>query len=166
MLAARERPLSIFFVRNAMSVDSAYIDTSILGAYYCPEPLSEASEAALRGVAVPVISNLTLVEFSSLIARKRQFKELDARRVSRVSSLFRSNVDEGFYRRIILGAEHFIRAEQLIEAVATLRTLDALHLAAAMMEDIPIVTADGQLAGAAKKLKSGVILVRAATTHR
>ena len=144
-----------------MPVESAYIDTSVLGAYYCPEPLSQAAETALRDVAVPVISNLTLVEFSSLLARKRQLKQLDARRGSRVSGLFHDHVNQGFYRRIILGAEHFSRAEQLIGTVTALRTLDALHLAAAMMEDIPIVTADGQLAGAAKRLKAGVILVAA-----
>lgn len=142
-----------------MAVESAYIDTSVLGAYYCPEPLSPAAESALRDVEAPVISNLTLVEFSSLVSRKRQLKELDARKASQVLSAFNGHVDGGFYRRIPIGAEHFIRARQLVETVTALRTLDALHLATALIEGIAILTADGQLASAAKKLKALVILV-------
>ncbi len=142
-----------------MPVESAYIDTSVLGAYYCPEPLSLAAEVALRNVQIPVISNLTLVEFSSLLARRRHLKELDSRQASQVASTFGNHVDEGFYRRISVGAEHFIRAQQLIGAASALRTLDALHLAIALTEEIPILTADGQLASTARKLKAVVILV-------
>lgn len=53
-----------------MPADSAYIDTSVLGAYYCPEPLSGAAEAALLELRDPCISPLTEVEFASLVARK------------------------------------------------------------------------------------------------
>lgn len=31
-----------------MTADSAYIDTSVLGACYCPEPVSMAAENAAR----------------------------------------------------------------------------------------------------------------------
>lgn len=142
-----------------MVVESAYIDTSVLGAYYCPEPLSSAAELALRNVRTPAISNLTLVEFSSLLARKRQLKELDSGRASQVAETFGNHVDDGFYRRIAIGAEHFIRAQQLIGAATSLRTLDALHLVVALTEEIPILTADGKLASTARKLKAAVILV-------
>ena len=142
-----------------MAVESAYIDTSVLGAYYCPEPLSLAAESALRDVEVPVISNLTLVEFSSLVSRKRQLKELNAGGASQILGTFSEHVSVGSYQRIAIGAEHFIRAQQLMEAASALRTLDALHLTAALIAEIPILTADGQLAGAAKKLKARVILV-------
>jgi len=142
-----------------MAAESAYIDTSVLGAYYCPEPLSPAAEAALRDVKTPVISNLTLVEFSSLVSRKRQLKELDARKASQVLGAFNDHVAAGFYLRTSIGAEYFIKAQQLVEAATSLRTLDALHLATALIQEVPILTADGQLAGAAKKLKARVILV-------
>jgi len=42
-----------------MADESAYVDTSILGAYYCPEPLSAAAEKALRQLKTPVISVLS-----------------------------------------------------------------------------------------------------------
>jgi predicted nucleic acid-binding protein len=42
---------------------------------------------------------------------------------------------------------------------AALRTLDVLHLSVAMKEDIPIMTADRELASAAKRLKARTILI-------
>jgi hypothetical protein len=38
-----------------MPGESAYIDTSVLRAYYCPELLSTAAEDALRQIKAPVI---------------------------------------------------------------------------------------------------------------
>ena len=40
-----------------------YADTSVLVAYYCPEPLSEKAEALLTTHEQPVISALAEVEF-------------------------------------------------------------------------------------------------------
>ncbi|TLY64491.1 MAG: type II toxin-antitoxin system VapC family toxin [Gammaproteobacteria bacterium] len=63
-----------------MADESAYVDTSILGAYYCPEPLSAAAERALRQFKTPVISVLSEVEFCSLISKKHRLEELRADR--------------------------------------------------------------------------------------
>jgi len=143
-----------------MPVDGAYVDTSVVGAYYCPEPLSATAETALRRIRVPIISTLTEVEFTSLIARKRRLKELNERQAAEILSLFSNHVAEGFYRRIPLGTPHFIRARDLIATMQTsLRTLDALHLSAAIAETVPIMTADRGLAHAAKRHKAGAILV-------
>ena len=62
---------------------NAYVDTSVLGAYYCPEALSAAAEGALRGLEVPVISGLSGLEFCSLIAKKRRLKELTAQQAQK-----------------------------------------------------------------------------------
>jgi predicted nucleic acid-binding protein len=43
----------------------AYIDTSVLVAYYCPEPLSRAAEKSIRSAASPAISPLVEVELCS-----------------------------------------------------------------------------------------------------
>ncbi len=48
----------------------AYIDTSVLVAYYCPEPLSDQVEAILLNTERPAISQLTEVEFISALTRK------------------------------------------------------------------------------------------------
>ena len=73
---------------------SAYIDTSVLGAYYCPEALSSAVEEALRKIEAPVISMLSELEFCSLIAKKRWLKELNALQSRRILDLFGNHVSE------------------------------------------------------------------------
>jgi uncharacterized protein len=139
---------------------SAYIDTSVLGAYYCPEALSSAVEEALRKIESPVISMLSELEFCSLIAKKRRLKELNARQSRRILDLFGNHVSEGFYRRMSLTGEHYLKARQLIGSTQIpLHTLDALHLAAALAEELPLLTADKGLAAAAKRHKSKVILI-------
>jgi predicted nucleic acid-binding protein len=144
-----------------MPVDSAYIDTSVLGAYYCPEALSAAAENALRRIKAPVISSLTEVEFASLISRKRRLKEINEPQAQEILDLFATHVAEGSYRRIAVTTEHFLKARQLISAPKiALHTLDALHLSLAITETLALMTADGDLAKAAKRHKSHVILVK------
>ena len=144
-----------------MPADAAYVDTSVLGAYYCPEPLSEAAESALLAVRDPCISSLNEVEFASLIARKRRLREISDRQAAEVLSLFDQHVAEGHYRRIAVGAGHFLRARDLIATPrSSLHTLDALHLAVALMIDAPLLTADQLLARAARRHGATAILVK------
>jgi predicted nucleic acid-binding protein len=144
-----------------MPVDSAYVDTSVLGAYYCPEPLSTAAEAALLRLQEPCISPLTEVEFASLIARKRRLRELSERQATEVLRLFGQHVADGYYRRLPLGAEHFLRARDLIASMASaLSTLDALHLSVALSAGIPLLTADRDFARAARRHDAPANLVK------
>jgi uncharacterized protein len=144
-----------------MRAEGAYVDTSVLGAYYCPEPLSAAAERALRKVRPPVISPLSEVEFASLISRKGRTGELDAGRARQVLDLFESHVAEGYYRRMELTTEHFRRARQLINSHgSTLLTLDAIHLACAITASLLLLTADKDLARAAKHHGNSVTLIK------
>jgi uncharacterized protein len=144
-----------------MPAESAYIDTSVLGAYYCPELLSTAAEDALRKIKTPVISVLSEVELYSLISRKRRLRELNERQAKDILELFGNHVVDGFFRRISLSTEHFIKARQLVASMdSSLRTLDALHLAAAITESIILLTADRDFAKSAKRFKCGVTLVK------
>jgi predicted nucleic acid-binding protein len=144
-----------------MAGESAYVDTSILGAYYCPEPLSAAAESALRGIKTPVISLLSEVEFCSLISKKCRLKELKDRQAKEILDLFLNHVTEGFYRRISLNTEHFVKARLLVTSMDRgLRTLDALHLAAALAEGLTLVTADREFARAGKRHKARTLLIR------
>ncbi len=144
-----------------MPGNGAYIDTSVLGAYYCPEALSTVAEHALRQITAPVISLLSEVEFASLVSRKRRLKELGERQARDILDLFETHVAEGFYRRISLSTDHFLRARQMIASkIGSLHTLDALHLATAISESLPLMTADRDLAKAAKRHKRPVILIK------
>jgi predicted nucleic acid-binding protein len=142
------------------AVSSAYVDTSVLGAYYCPEPLSPTAESALQRLDDPVISSLTEVEFASLIARKRRMRELTPSQSRAVLDLFASQVQEGFFRRVMLGSEHFRHARDLVASTtASLRTLDALHLAVALAESLPLLTSDRDLGRAARRHRAVTVLL-------
>ena len=144
-----------------MHAEGVYVDTSVLGAYYCPESLSGNAESALRKISGPVVSNLSDVEFCSLISKKRRLRELTERQAIEILNLFDAHVAEGFYRRIALSAEHFFKARQLVlVADGGLRTLDALHLAVAVTESLTMLTADRDLANAAKRFNAGAILIK------
>ena len=144
-----------------MPAEVAYVDTSVLGAYYCPEPLSSAAEAALLGLREACISPLTEVEFASLIARKRRLRELSARQAAEVLRLFGQHVAEGYFRRLPLGTEHFIRARDLVASMTSaLRTLDALHLSVASAAGVALLTADRDFARAARRHDAAAILVK------
>lgn len=146
---------------NATPSEGVYVDTSVLGAYYCPEALSEKAEDALRRIPGPVISSLSDVEFCSLISRKRQLRELGERQANEILALFDSHMAQGFYRRVSLSAGHFLKARQLLSDAANgLRTLDALHLAAAVTESLTMLTADRHLAKVARRIKTAVVFIK------
>lgn len=104
----------ISYAKSAMPVESAYIDTSVLGAYYCPEPSSAVAEEAILRLGTPVISNLSEVEFCSLVAKKCRLNELKKRQAREIIDLFSNHVAEGFFRRVPLTGAHFIKARALL----------------------------------------------------
>lgn len=129
----------------------AYIDTSLLVAYYCPEPLSLRAQKALKKVDQPVISPLVEVELFSAIAAKVRAKELNATTARRILALFQKHLAEGYYGIVpIEAAEYCLGRNWLGEFTTPLRALDALHLAAASSNDLVILTADRALAKSAK----------------
>jgi len=131
----------------------AYLDTSILVAYYCPEPLSEAAEKVLLSVDQPSISALVEVEFVSALSRKMREKTLVREDAHRILNEFESHLQQSFFRRIPLEREHYTLAYSwLSKFTVPLRTLDALHLAVASKSGSEIITADRRLAQSAGKL--------------
>ncbi len=128
-----------------------YIDTSALVAYYCPEPLSEATERLLLSIEGPSISYLTDVEISSAISRKIRVKELTPSDGNRVLNLYQNHIDQRLFRWLPLDLSHFQLAKSWIAQFNTpLRTLDALHLAVAQANALPILSLDRQLIEAAE----------------
>lgn len=129
----------------------AYIDTSVLVACYYPEPLSTAAQEAVREAQGPTISPLTQVEFCSALATKVRVGEMESNAAGRILSAFRRHVEEGRYGVLSIEARQYNMACDWIASFSTpLRTVDALHLAAAWCADLEMVTADKQLARAAK----------------
>jgi predicted nucleic acid-binding protein len=130
-----------------------YIDTSVLAAYYCPEPLSELAETKLRGSASLLISDLTELELCSAIARKARSGELPRQDAMRIFSEFQSHADTGRFRRHSLSTQNQQTAKEWLKQMEwPLRTLDALHLAVASALEATILTADAHMAQCAKSL--------------
>jgi len=128
-----------------------YIDTSLLVAYYCPERLSTAAQKAIREASAPTISPLVDVEVHSAIALKVRTRELDGAEAARVLAQFRLHVADGRYRLVPIEAREYGLARDWIGRLSTsLRTLDALHLAAAFANGLELLTTDKPFAGAAK----------------
>ena len=130
-----------------------YVDTSCLVAYYAPERLSATVEEELGAQELPAISRLVEVELYSAMALKVRTKELDVAAVTRILSMFRAHLADGYYRVVPIEAREYGLARDWIGRFTTpLRTLDALHLAAAFANDLEMLTADKPLARAARHL--------------
>ena len=132
---------------------SQYIDTSILAAYYCPEPLSEVAEKHLLKLKSPVISWLTGVELYSAIAKKVRRNDISENDAERIGDLFEVHQGGEYYRVAEIEAQDYRRATKwMMQRETPARTLDAIHLAVAWRLQLTVVTADSTMAQAAKRL--------------
>lgn len=130
-----------------------YIDTSVLAAYYCPEPLSGRAQRALQEEDQRAISWLVEAELVSVLARKVRTREMRAAEGRRVLALFQSHLEQGIYTRLPLERAHFAKAHEWLATFAVpLSTLDALHLAVAATQGCPFLTADVALAKACARI--------------
>jgi len=128
-----------------------YLDTSILVAYYYPEPGSDAVEEFLLKLKRPIISSLTEVELVSALARKIREKDLSITDGNKIFTEFQSHLKQSYFKRIAIEDSHYHTAIHWIAQFATpLRTLDALHLAVVAESGLTMITADKQLKSSAK----------------
>lgn len=132
-----------------------YFDSSIVVAYYTPERLSSKAEAALRRARHRVVSELTLVEVAAAIARKVREKDLPEMDASRVYQCFLEGISAGHFRVLPMERKHFEAAARYVFEMGRkipVRSLDALHIAAALLDCRCLVTADERQAEAARAL--------------
>ena len=131
----------------------SYVDTSVLVAYYCPEPLSPSAQSSLARIGEPVVSPLVEVELYSAVAAKVRARDLSPSSGGRILGLFSRDLADGSYRVVPIEAKEYSLARDWIARFSTpLRTLDALHLATAFSHDLTLLTADKRLAQSARRL--------------
>lgn len=136
------------------------MDTSVLVACYCPEKLSTKSESVVRRLSEPAISPFVELEFSSALAIKVGTGELSKSDGIKISSLFRSHIAGGIFLIIPVETSHFDLAREWITRFdSPLRAMDALHLAAAFTNSLPILTADIAQSRIARSLGIGCRLI-------
>lgn len=109
-----------------------YADTSALVKRYLDEPFSDEFEALFRQGDM-MISQLGVVEMRCALARRRRNREIEALYESRINAELAADIQDGAVRVASLDEGAFASAYHLIGRLAEvpLRTLDALHLAAA-----------------------------------
>ena len=79
-----------------------YLDTSVVAAYYCPEPLSEQVEKFLISEKEQVaISHLTEVELYSAISRKIRENNLDTYHGKKIIKQFENHAREAYFCRLL-----------------------------------------------------------------
>lgn len=137
---------------------NVYIDTSVLTAYYSPESRSQRVQAFLLDIPRPAVSWLTETEIASAMARKVREGSLPRSQAVEIWSLFHSHLAEGAFWRLPVVLEHYELASSWIGAFnLPLRTLDALHLAVAVSERLPLATLDRGLAKAGRTIGAKII---------
>lgn len=137
-----------------------YIDTSVLAAFYLPEPLSRKVQKLYDGFDEATISVLTEVEFCSALSRRVRTKEMSRDDAKEVASLLTVHLTDRLYKMASLGEREYALARDWLGMFATpLRTLDALHLAVAFANSFVLLTADKGLAASAKHFGVKVELV-------
>lgn len=130
-----------------------YLDTSLLGSYYCPEPLSEIVTQAITTVEDPVISPMVELELYSLVSLKVRMHELTRAAGQKALAQFRAHLGGGLYGMVEIGSQHYEIARTWLAGFSTsLRTVDGLHLACAVVGGQPLWTSDKALAQAARAL--------------
>jgi len=128
-----------------------YLDTSVITAYYCPEPISALVEKLITRTQQPAISHLTALELVSALSRKIRDKELSSADGNKIMAQFHTHIEQHLLRWVAIESQHYQTAKGWVAQFTTsLRTLDALHLAVANSHNLTLVTADIQLAAAAR----------------
>lgn len=134
-----------------------YADTSVLLAFYRTEINSPSVETIfMQNAGQIALSPLVRVEAGSAIARWCRMGEINESQAHQVEVGLQSDIAAGRYHQISLSAGVFDRALAWLSLRKTsLRTLDALHLAAAAQTEACLLTADQKLADAARVLGVG-----------
>jgi len=128
-----------------------YLDTSVLAAYYCPEPLSEKVEKLVISADRPCISSLSEVELASAISRKIRENNLSPEDGNKIFNQFQTHLKETFFRLISVDDRHYQTAKNwILQFAIPLKTLDALHLTVTAEGDLTLLTSDRQLYISAK----------------
>ena len=141
-----------------------YVDTSLIAAYYTPEPLSDRVEEFLLSQNCPAVSSLTELELFSALSRKVREEGLDPADAGKVGARFLSHLENGFFTRLPVESGHYRLARDWLGLFSTsLRSLDALHLAVASTGGLTVVTADLGLSKSARALGLEVLLLSGET---
>ena len=134
---------------------TCYVDTSALAKRYLNEARSGEVDEFLAEQSLLLVTSLTRAEMRSLLARRRRERDLDAGLEGRVFATFLDDIRQGHLVEHPLSGAMLDGAVNLIGQLPAfpLRTLDALHIAAAQQLGAErLATADAVMRDAAAEL--------------
>lgn len=137
-----------------------FFDTSALVKRYHEESGSDAVDDLFERDSVVVISSITAIEMVSAFRRNYNRGELSAAEMGQLVSSFFSEAESDFL--VVRVQESLFEFSFDLVLEEDLRTLDSLQLSAALsmpspIDGVTIVSADGELASAAKSCGVDVI---------
>ena len=140
-------------MRDAPGADAGiYLDSSALAKLYVPEPESDTLEAFFKGRRDLMISELAITEVLSAVARRRREGMITAHHALEIRDAVLADADSGSFHRLDMSPVVHREAERLLFHIdsVSLRTLDALHVAAALLGSAThVVTYDTRMRAAA-----------------
>jgi uncharacterized protein len=135
-----------------------YIDASALVKLYLDEPGSESLGSEVTGRTDVVLSDLSITECVSALARRVREGTAPSEFVSRLYHAILDHLEAGRFERLDFTPEVHREAERLMLAGLPLRAGDSLHLASATLAGAEaMITFDRQLAAAARTLGMEVV---------
>jgi uncharacterized protein len=135
--------------------DGVYLDSSALVKLYLPEKESETLDRFLVGRRDLVISELSITEVISALARGRREGVLDSEQVERIYESVLADARSGSFRLLDISPVIHRSAERILLASEStpLRTLDAVHIALAVFSGVKFLsTFDIRMSEAALRL--------------
>lgn len=132
-----------------------YLDTSFIAPYYLNEASSEAVATTLDTIPTGqlAVSDWTLAEFASMLARRVRLEELAQQNAEETMRLFAQDAQETMLILEPVRADFTLARDLLLKNPDLgLRTPDALHLALAGNHQLSLYTLDKTLLRAARTL--------------
>jgi len=149
-----------------------YFDTSALAKWYLKEARSDDVEKYIQGHGPADISDLTVVEMRTLLARRRRERNIDSKTEIKIYATFEEDIRQKFLICHPLPVGLAAGAVNLLSVLSDLqlRTLDALHLTIAKeIQTEVLATADRIMAIGAEAMGFSVVrfykLVKPITYH-
>lgn len=139
-----------------------YYDTSVILSLYLTQSItSKATAEIAKDQPTIVISDWTVVEVKSALAKEVRVKQLTKVQAETVWERFFQDVQHDRYTILHLTPSVMTKAHECLELDSNLRAGDALHIAAAFKHGrLSLVTADAEQAKAAREngLKANLLM--------
>ena len=133
-----------------------YLDTSVVLSLYVTDVFTPKAEDFCRERAeMLTVSAWVDLEIRSALSFLVRTERLSLEGAQTALGAYDTDRRRGVYRNVLLNAEHFAAGGQVLVLGSPLRAGDALHLGAALVEKLPLVTSDKTLHKVAEEARVG-----------